>query len=235
MKKSVYISLLSVVIITGLVVLDYYGIIWHNSIFAAAYEVKGIDVSHHQGKIDWKIVKEKNDFQFAYIKATEGQDFTDHEFSYNWEQAGKYGFVRGAYHFFSMTSTGEAQAKHYIRTVPKEKDSMPPVIDVEVHLKHDPKVVRQEIKTLATLLESHYGKKAILYVTYDTYDTYIKEHFTDYDIWIRDIYKFPTLDQQDWEIWQYSNRGRIDGVDTYIDINVYQGTKEDWKNNYIDS
>jgi lysozyme len=55
---------------------------------------------------------------------------------------------------------------------------------------------------------------------YSTYNQYIKDHFEDYEIWIRDIYKQPDLEGREWLIWQYNNRGRVKGIDTYVDINA---------------
>lgn len=227
MKKRWIILLGSVATLAILASLQYFGIIWHNELFAMRYQIKGLDVSHHQNDIDWKTVQEQNDFSFIYMKATEGRDFTDHKFAYNWEEARKHGFPTGAYHFFSMQSTGKDQAAHFIRTVPKEPDALPPVIDIEIHLDHSPQKVRQELQEMSDLLEKHYDKKPILYVTYDTYYTYIEGAFPDHKIWIRDIVKHPDLNGREWVIWQYSNRGRVQGIDTYVDINVLRGDLED--------
>lgn len=234
--KSVYYMLVSLVLIGGLLILDYFGVIWHNSIFAYPYQVKGIDVSHHQGKIDWETLRKENpDFVFAYIKATEGQDFEDEDFEKNWNEAKKNGFVTGAYHFFSMQSKGKDQAKHYISKVPKDVKSLPPVIDLEISLYHDPNKVKAELQDMINQLDQHYGKETVFYVTYDTYETYIKDHFKENRIWIRDIIKFPTLDGQDWEIWQYGNRGHLEGINGYVDLNVYQGSKEEFEKEYVGS
>ncbi|MDQ0417613.1 lysozyme [Croceifilum oryzae] len=194
--------------------------------------MKGLDVSHHQGRINWKVVQEDDDFKFVYMKATEGDDFIDPQFEYNWVEAKKYGFLTGAYHFFSMGSSGEEQAIHFIKTVPKQLDSLPPVIDVEIHLEHDPDKVRKELRELALRMEQEYKTKPILYVTYDTYHTYINGHLNEFDIWIRDIFKFPTLGSQKWAFWQYSNRGRVSGIDRYVDINVFSGTSEQFKQRF---
>lgn len=78
------------------------------------------------------------------------------------------------------------------------------------------------------LLTKKYNKTPILYVTYDTYNTFVKGYFDDCNIWIRDIIKPPKLeDERKWTFWQYSNRGRIKGIGTYVDINVFNGTEED--------
>jgi lysozyme len=232
MKKfrNIFIVVIGLIVLLG--ILEYKGIIWHNSLFSMKYEVKGLDVSHYQGNIDWKVVAEENEYQFVFIKATEGHDFIDNKFDYNWKEAKNHGILTGAYHFFSMRSSGEEQAMNFINIVPKEIDSLPPVIDIEIHLDHNQEEVRTELMAFANKLEKHYGIRPILYVTYDTYNTYVKGDFEEYDLWIRDIVKFPTLRDRTWLFWQYSNRGRIDGVDTYIDINVFNGEIEDFKRQF---
>lgn len=207
-------------------VLEYKGIIWHNSLFAAKYDVRGIDVSHYQGDIDWKKVADSGKWQFVYIKATEGKDMTDSHFRANWEQAKSNGMLIGAYHFFTTQSTGSQQASHFIEEVPIEVASLPPVIDIEISLNKDVLLIRSEITTLADQLKQHYKQKPILYVTYDTFNTYIAGSFEDYEIWIRDIVKHPSLkDNRAWTFWQFNNRGRISGIDAYVDINVFHGDK----------
>lgn len=232
MRKLRNIMVLVLLIIIILAFLEYKGVIWHNSFFAMKYEVKGLDVSHYQGDIDWKEVGKENEYHFVYIKATEGNDLIDNKFEFNWKEAKKQGILTGAYHFFSMRSSAEEQAKIFMNIVPKEKDSLPSVIDIEIRLDHDPKEVKEELKILANLLEDYYEKKPILYVTYNTYNTYVKGEFEDYDVWIRDIFKFPTLGDRKWIIWQYNNRGRINGIDMYVDINVFNGNIEDFKKKY---
>nr|WP_276207692.1 GH25 family lysozyme [Paludifilum halophilum] len=78
-----------------------------------------------------------------------------------------------------------------------------------------------------------YEKKPIFYVTYDTYETYVKGHFKEYDLWIRDIYKHPNLENRSWLIWQYSNRGRINEIDGYVDINAFRGNREAFKRKFL--
>lgn len=222
--KKIIVLLLVAVLLLGF--LEYKGIIWHNSIFATNYKVRGLDVSHYQGDIHWKTIAEAGKYQFVYMKATEGNDFTDDTFQRNWENAKASGLLTGAYHFFSSRSTGEQQAEHFIQVVPIEETSMPPVIDIEIALTHDAENIRHELKTMINKLEAAYKKKPILYVTYATYNTYIDGSFVENDIWIRDIVKYPTLKgYREWVFWQYINRGRVPGIDAYVDINVFVGNQ----------
>lgn len=111
-------------------------------------------------------------------------------------------------------------------------ETLAPMIDIEIHLKHDPEKVRQELQSLANELEKHYKKKPIFYVTYDTYKHYVKGYFKEYDLWIRDIFKSPTLENRNWFIWQYSNRGRIEGIDGFVDMNAFRGNYEVFKRKF---
>ena len=99
----------------GLIV--WYGWLPHYRPAIEANESYGIDVSHHQGDIDWARVAD-DDITFAYIKATEGGDFVDAQFADNWEQAGANGVDRGAYHFFTLCRPGLEQAENFLRVVP---------------------------------------------------------------------------------------------------------------------
>jgi lysozyme len=199
--------------------LDFFGVIWHNSFFASFYSAKGLDVSHYQGRIDWQKVAKTGRYEFVYIKATEGDDFIDDSFATNWQQAKTSGFRVGAYHFFSTRSSGEEQAHFFIATVPQDA-VLPPMIDVEIDTHQNKEVITHELKTLLVQLENHYHKPPILYVTYDTYKSYIEGSFDNDNIWIRDIFKPPTLEGKDWLLWQYNSRGHVDGINTYVDINV---------------
>lgn len=220
LRKLLYIFFFLVGLCT-LLTLDYFGIIWHNAPFAYFYSVKGLDVSSYQGDINWEKVAKTHKYSFVYIKATEGHDYTDDYFNKNWREAQKNGFLVGAYHFFSLRSSGKEQADLIISMVPHESTALPPLIDVEVDITKDPTHVRNELQSLANELEKYYGKKPILYVTYETYNPYIKGYFDNYQIWIRDVFKPPSL--RNWRFWQYSNRGRVDGINGFVDINVFNG------------
>lgn len=146
----------------SLIYLVSYGYIRHNEVFARFYSVKGIDVSNHQGDIDWEQVYQSGEFSFVYLKATEGHDFYDDYFEDNWIKAKSKGFIVGAYHFFSLRSSGEEQANNFINHVPQDSSALPAVIDVEVAIVEDKAVVREELKVMSQVLENEYGKKPIL-------------------------------------------------------------------------
>ena len=117
-----------------------------------------------------------------------------------------------------MLSSGEEQAKYYISKVPISKDAFPPIIDLEIPTKYDKEVVNKELKDMIDILQEHYKKRVIIYVTKHTYKKYIDGEFLLNPIWFRNVKYYPKIDR--WDIWQYSNRGRVYGIDGFTDRNV---------------
>ena len=219
-----FIKFLVIMIIGGGIVgfLELNGYLYHNDILAelAGYKVHGLDISHHQEKVNWTLVDKK--YKFIILKATEGQNFLDTDFLYNWNNARLNGFVVGAYHFFVMTSSGEAQADFYISKVPDSEKTLPPIIDLEISTKKYKKPdVIEHLRVMVEKLEKHYKKRVIFYVNYNTYNAYIKGEFPENKIWITDYKYFPKIDEENrWIIWQVSRRGRIEGIPGFTDKNV---------------
>lgn len=215
-----------------IVILLCNGVLWFNNPSRSAYPVRGVDVSSYQGEINWSVLSGQG-INFAYIKATEGSSYKDNRFSYNWENAGKAGLKRGAYHFFSFESPGSAQAKNFIGSVPVTSGCLPPAVDIELYgekQKNSPERMKtiESLGELLGALEKQYGRKPILYVTGETYERYIRGSFKDYKVWIRDVYKYPALsDNRGWALWQYSDHQVLKGYkgeEKFIDMNVFNGT-----------
>lgn len=214
----------------------YNGYILLNNPSRSKYPVRGVDVSHYQGNIDWSIL-EKEDIFFAYIKATEGSSHVDPRFVENWQAAGETGLRTGAYHFFSFDSPGQGQLEHFIATVPAEPGRLPPVVDFEFY--GDKKVnppeagpAVEQLKILLDGLEAHYGGQPVIYATEEAWEMYIRGRFDEYPLWIRNVKTRPDTGTVPWIFWQYSNRGRLNGYsgeETYIDLNVFAGTMEQWE------
>lgn len=196
----------------------------------AGHSLYGIDVSRHQGEINWECIKrgdkENRPVNFAYIKATEGSDFLDAKFAYNFAQAKEKGITRGAYHYFSKHSSGLTQAQMFIKNVKLKKGDLPPVVDVEENPKNK-KLFLQELKIFIAKIEEHYGVKPIIY----SYKKYKEKYLTDpffekYPFWIAHYY-VPRLDEgTEWLMWQCSDRGTITGINEKVDINIFNGNRE---------
>ncbi len=222
------------VVCSGLIVAALYlGYLRFNYPSWKQFPVQGIDVSHHQGEIDWQAIDQSR-YSFVFMKATEGGDFKDTRFLENWRNAKQQGFAVGAYHFFRNCTSGLAQANNFIATVPNEQDSLPPVVDLEFmgNCQTDLTVaeIQQQIHIMLDALTSYYQKQPILYVTEEFYLAYLTQGFEDYALWYRDIYKQPKIDaNRQWQFWQYSNRGKISGIATYVDLNVFNGSTQDFE------
>jgi lysozyme len=140
------------------------------------YAVHGTDTSRWQPSIDWPEVR-KSGISFAFIKATEGGDHKDPAFKKNWAAAKAAGVPRGAYHFYYFCTAPEVQAAWYLRNVPRDKFSMPPVLDAEWNHqsrtcpgKKSPERVRRDLHTWLKIVEKATGKRPIIYTTPDFYD-----------------------------------------------------------------
>lgn len=197
------------------------------------YPVRGIDISHHQGTIEWDKIK-KQRVHFVYMKATEGGDYKDPEFDRNWKEAASAGLVRGAYHFFSFCKSGDEQARNFLAAVPVDINALPPVIDLEFggNCKNRPEkdvIVRELLHFMGRVKGTH-GMTLIIYATHSSYNEYLKDLSDKNIIWIRDIFKTPRLPNgRKWTLWQYANNGRVDGITGRVDLNVFNGSYDDFR------
>lgn len=187
--------------------------------------VQGVDVSWHQGPIDWRALKGAG-IRFAYIKATEGGDHVDPRFATNWNDAERVGLYRGAYHFFTLCRPGAQQAANFINSVPREAAMLPPAVDLE-HMgpcRRGPTArdVVFEIKDYLRIVEDHYGVRPILYTTREFHDAHLAE-FSGERFWIRSLYTPPRFRRGDWVIWQHHNMARKPGVSQPVDLNSFRG------------
>ena len=195
----------------------------------------GVDVSSYQANINMNKLKEQN-IKFIYIKATEGSNTQDNKFDENWTNAKKAELLSGAYHFFSYDSEGKTQAENFIKTVGKDiKGRLLPAVDVEYYgdKEQNPPnkddVVR-ELKVFLEIVEKEYGVKPLIYTRAEIYDKYLKGEFDEYKKWISSFYTPLSWNyKDDWYIWQYLNRGELDGYtggEKYIDLNILNKDKK---------
>lgn len=191
------------------------------------HEIKGVDVSHHQGPIDWPLLA-GDDVMFAYIKATEGGDWTDTRFDENWQEAQAAGLITGAYHFYTLCTRPELQFENFASVAPWEPGQLPPAIDLELggncSDRPDPEEFRAELDIFIGTIVNNYGVRPVIYTTAHFYDLYLADDPPEVDWWIRSIGFAPTSRFDGWTFWQYYP-GWKDGVDGQIDRNVLGGTE----------
>lgn len=234
-KRKIYPILTCIMLMIGIIgILVFQKKIKITPVFAGRFEMKGVDVSHYQGTIDWSTLA-KQDIDFAFIKATEGSGHVDECFDENWREAEKTDLSIGAYHFFSFDSEGRKQAQFYIDTVGSLQGKMAPVVDVEFYGDKEsnppPKdEVVEQLRQMLETLEESYQVKPVIYTTYQAYHQYIKDEFREYPLWIRNIYYPPLVAGNRWTFWQYTDTAVLagyQGSEKYIDMNVFRGSREE--------
>ena len=195
------------------------------------YDIHGIDVSHHQGKIDWELLCnsatiEDCPIRFVMIKATEGSNLVDPKFKYNFAKAHEYGFTCGAYHYFSTLSSAQDQADFYIQSVDLKTGDLPPVLDVEVKPKElSKREFKQVVLEWLRLVEAHYGVKPILYTYHRFKLDYLDDAvFDQYPYWIAHYYVDSVQYQGQWKFWQHTDAGHLPGIKGEVDFNVFNGS-----------
>ena len=192
------------------------------------YQVKGVDVSHHNPILDWAEVKRQN-IHFTYIKATEGITHDDRNYPYNYKLAKENNIKTGSYHFYNFGISGREQAKHFIRVAECQSGDLIPAIDVE-HSPSNPyskdpifvKSVVKELKVMENEMYEHYGVHPIIYTNTDCYKLYINNSFPNNPIWISSLNKEPSDDIKNWIIWQFTHTGELDGIVGDLDLNYFR-------------
>lgn len=182
-----------------------------------AGESYGVDVSRHQGAVDWPRVA-RDGIAFAYVKATEGGDLVDARFAENWAGAAGAGLERGAYHFFTLCRPGEAQARNFLATVP-EGPALAPALDLELAgncaARPPREDVEREVAAFLAAVEAR-GRRVLLYVG----DDFARRYFRDLggrEQWLPRLLRRPG---GDWRVWQASAWARVDGISGPVDLDV---------------
>ncbi len=204
-------------------------------------KISGIDVSHFQGLINWPRVA-KSHVRFAYIKATNGNDFIDPEFNKNWHELRATTLYRGAYHFFLAADDPVEQAKHFVNTVGKLRDNdLPPMLDIEISDHISNQQLEQRALIWLKTVEELSGRTPIVYTDNGFADSILtKAEFAKYPLWIAEYSdSVSTLPSpwkgKQWSLWQHSEQGQITGINGHVDLDVFNGTETDLKNFINDS
>jgi len=203
------------------------------------YSIHGIDVSKYQSTINWEAVQgmEVGDIRirFAFIKATEGLGNEDAQFDRNWRKARSAGIARGAYHFFIATKSGRAQAENFIRSVNLLPGDLPPVLDIEQTYGVSPDKIRERAKEFLSTVQAYYGTAPIIYTNVDFYKHYLKDDFDGYFLWVAHyLQPVQPLIYRNWTFWQHNEGGRVNGIYTRVDFDVFNGDSTEFQKLLID-
>ncbi|MDI2029759.1 lysozyme [Saccharopolyspora sp. TS4A08] len=197
--------------------------------------VEGIDVSNHNGNIDWQKVAADNK-KFTFVLASDGTDFTNPKYSEQYHGAKDAGLISGAYHFARPDdSDGATQANRFLDIIDYKNDgkTLPPVLDLEV----DPNggscygmsvdQMHQWTKSFNDTVKQRTGKDPIIYANPSFWKQCMggTDTFSNHNLWLA-AYEVdsPTVPTgfQDWDFWQYTDKGKVAGISGNTDINQYK-------------
>ncbi|MCI6822228.1 MAG: glycoside hydrolase family 25 protein [Bacteroidales bacterium] len=200
--------------------------------YPKGYSIHGIDISHHQGSIDWeKLSKAEIDGEgicFVFIKATEGRSLLDENFNENFYKAREYGFLRGAYHYFKPNVSAKKQAEYFLKQVHLEEGDLPPVLDIEERGRLSAAELREASLTWLRAVEERYHVKPILYTSYKfRLDVLNTKEFDAYPYWIAHYYVKDLSYKGEWKFWQHTDCGKLAGINHKVDLNIYNGSMYD--------
>lgn len=188
-------------------------------------QVFGLDLSHHQQHINWDKVLE-NPPHFIVFKTTEGSSHIDTKYKKYHKEAKENGILVGGYHFFSYQSSGEKQAKHFLKHLNLEKGDIIPVLDVEFSKKMNSDAwIKENIEEFINTIENEKGVKPIVYCEIAYYNRFLKEKYgSDIHLWLSDFRNKP---KNHFVFWQKTDKYKQTGIRGTVDYNLFNGTKED--------
>jgi lysozyme len=199
--------------------------------------VPGIDVSKYQVNTDWSQVAASGRV-FAFVKYSEGTNYTNSSFGADWSAAQAAGVLRGAYHFFHPDVDAASQANFFLEHVAKfGAGELPPVIDVEVGTDMDQ--IGAGVSAWIDVVTAATGRTPLVYVSSGfwrvpaSYGIEAKA-----DLWVA---QYPgtqpsasgpwcpnvTGAWKTWRFWQHWDKGQVPGVQGGCDVDVFNGSIDD--------
>jgi len=190
----------------------------------------GFDISHYQNKEDIKwdslsIGNKTIPLEFVVMRATMGNRNADKNFDEFWASAKEHNLIRGAYHFYRADEDPVIQANNFLDNVKLESGDMPPVLDIEKipKTKSNKKLI-EDLKVWCKIVEETYGVKPIIYTYYHYYKDFLRGEFDGYPIWLANYNDIPEPSPEDqWQFWQFTENGIVHGINSKIDLNIYNG------------
>ena len=219
--------------------------------------IYGIDLSRHQheknnkvyhiywnklritdlGTLSTKTIKGKVDYpvSFAYVKSTEGCTVLNAYYEADYKAARAHGIRTGTYHFFSTMSPGAAQAAYFLKCSKFNKGDLPPVLDIEptdaqIVAMGGAEVMFRNIRAWMSLVQKRTGKRPILYISQTFANTYMPlapDLGDNYHIWIARYGEYKPNFKLAY--WQLSPDGKVRGIHGDVDINVFNGYRNQYE------
>ena len=200
--------------------------------YPEGYEVRGIDISHYQERINWEKFRNASigdaPISFVFIKATEGEKLFDDSFNRNFANAKRNDIIRGAYHFFVPGVDPKKQADFFLGIAQLEPGDLPPVLDIEKKGDLSPEQLRRDVRKWLDIVEQEYGVKPILYTGYKFKMSFLNTpEFDDYPFWIAHYYVDKLEYKGKWAFWQHTDCGKVQGIKGLVDCNIFNGSYDE--------
>jgi lysozyme len=197
-----------------------------NRVCPTGATVAGVDISEYQPDSTFTQVAQSGR-KFSFVKATEGQDVTNIDFSKHWPDAKAAGMVRGAYHYFIASDDPTQQADFFLSTMGQlESSDLPPMLDWEVSKGVDAETVVERAKIWLERVEASTGRTPIIY-TGPAYWRTLKNTagFEHYPLFIADTNVLcPDVPAPwtNWTFWQHAI-GKTPGIVENSDQDLFNG------------
>ncbi len=187
--------------------------------------VHGIDLSHYQGNVFWETIGDNTKMAYVYLKATEGGDRIDDKYENNIQLAHKHGLKVGAYHFFRPKTDLQKQLDNFMLQCRAEEQDLIPMIDIETKSGLSTEEFCDSLFKFIKLVETAYRQKPLLYTFANFYDHHLLGKIDGYPLMIAQYTtREPVLkDDRDITMWQYTGKGRINGINGYVDKSRFMG------------
>jgi lysozyme len=122
------------------------------------------------------------------------------------------------------------QAENFIDKVDLEPGDLPPVLDIEQLNGTSATALKKEAKKWLEVVENYYKVKPIIYTNVDFYNRILGNEFDAYPLWVAHYYQpgQPRINRG-WVFWQHSQEGRVNGITSPVDFNVFNGDSLEFK------
>ncbi len=190
----------------------------------------GFDISHYQNvkDIKWDSLSIGNrtiPLKFVVLRATMGNRSKDKNFDEFWALAKKHQLIRGAYHFYRADEDPVQQANNFLESVKLEEGDLVPVLDIErIPIRNSREDLIKNLKIWLKIVEEKYGEKPIIYTYYHYKRDFLQDEFDDYPLWLANYNDVPQPSpDDDWKMWQFTENGIVYGINSKVDLNVFNG------------
>ena len=194
---------------------------------ASDFDVRGLDLSHHNGKI---LYEGLDTLDFVFLKATEGTTHIDRDFEMHYAGFQNKEIALGVYHFFRFDTDGKEQANHFLNRIKGHTFQVPLIVDVEHE--NNPKVRRekviQRLNEFMQTIKKKTGQKPIIYTNGDGYSDFVEKEFDDHTLWLSSTNAWrPAM--MDCTFWQFNINADLMEITHRADLNVFRGSREEWE------